>query len=838
MRRFPQPLAALAFFVAVPLAAHAQSAAPVDAVSPLVGTQSTYALSYGNVYPAIARPFGMTAWTPQTGNGGWTYGYADTHLQGFRATHQPSPWMGDYGRLTIAPMTGRPIADADARASAFTHCTETSHPYLYRVHLDRYGIGAEVTATPRAGLLRFAFSTADSAFVVFDAFDRGAEISFDAARQRVEGFTRSNSGGVPDGFALYFTVDVSRPFTASGAWTDGQRRDGAGPFAGQKVQGFLGFAARPGDTLELRVGTSFISPEQARLNLEKEVGSHSFSEVVAESRAAWNDELGRIEIEGATSAQRTVFYTALYRTLLFPRMFYEYDTAGQPHYYSPYDGQVHAGVMYTDNGFWDTFRAVYPFFTLMYPDRDAEIIRGLVAAYREGGWLPKWMSPGYRNVMIGTHTASVIADAYRKGIRDFDAETAYQAMRKDAMDEGGGNGRGREGIALYKTLGYVPTDRVHEATARTLEFAYGDWCVAQMARALGHDDDAQLFFSRSMNYRHVFDGSVGFMRGRLESGAWRPHFDATEWGGPFTEGSAWHYTWSVMHDPLGLAGLMGGRAPFAHLMDSVFATPGTFNVGAYRGVIHEMTEMTLGGMGQYAHGNQPIQHMIYLYNWAGQPWKTQYWAREAMNRLYKPTPDGLPGDEDQGQTSVWYVFSALGFYPVAPGEPYYALGAPLFTRARLHLPGGKTLTIEAPDNSARNRYVRGVRLDGQPIARNWLGHDELMAGGTLHFDMGAAPDSSWGSSPESAPYSLSNTLAAAMPFVAAPDDADVSPGGAVTLATTTRGAAIHYTLDGTEPGTLSPRYSAPVRLLSGSRLRARAFHPGLAPSLVFALDVP
>lgn len=750
----PQYLVVQAFLVSPFLSGVFAAEDPVRWVNPLIGTESTYHVSHGNVYPAVARPFGMTAWTPQTSDGRWTYSYEDEALQGFRATHQPSPWMGDYGRVTVMPMVGEPIFEPEARASEFKHFHETSEPNYYAVDLPRYDTHVEMTATMRSGFFRFTFPETDDAVVLLDIFRRGARARFDPEANRIVGHTRSNMGGVPDNFALYFVATFDRPFEEFGAWVDGEVVEARLENRGDHVRAYARFATDRDQPLHLRIGTSFISLEQAERNLAREIDGKTFDEVVADGRAGWNERLRRIELEGASKDQRTIFYTGFYRTLLFPRIFHEPDENGIPHYYSPFDGRIHKGVMSTDNGFWDTFRAVYPFFTLLYPGRVAEIIRGLVAAYEQGGWMPRWMSPGYRGVMIGTHTSSVIADAYRKGIRDFDVETAFEGLLKDATDTTAAHGRGRAGLESYQRLGYVPSDELDEATARTLEYAYGDWTVAQMAKALGRKEDHRFFLERSLNYRNVFDPEVGFMRGRLADGSWRPNFDPTEWGGPFTEGAAWHYNWSVMHDPEGLIALYGGREAFLDRLDAVFTTPAEFRVGTYGKVIHEMTEMVLGYMGQYAHANQPIQHAIYLYNHAGQPWKTQLRVREVMERLYGPGPDGLPGDEDQGQTSVWYLFSSLGLYPTSPGEPYYALGSPLFPRAVLHLPNGETFTIEAPQTSDENKYVQSVRLNGEPHANNWISHEAIASGGILSFEMGPEPNREWGSRPEDRPYSV------------------------------------------------------------------------------------
>lgn len=821
-------------------------------VNPLQGTASSRQFSHGNTYPAIAMPMGMTAWTPQTGESSWIYTYEATAIQGFRATHQPSPWMGDYGQFSLMPLVGRLCTDAVERAAPFDHQEEEALPYYYQVRLKEADILAEMTPDVRAAMLRFTFPATDSACIVLDASAGIGEVEIFPEKRMIRGLSRANSGGVPANFACYFVAEFDQSFEDYGTWQsdsvfmDSKQRSGDG------VGAYIQFRAEKGKVVNVKIGTSFISHKQAKQNLDLEIGAKNFAQVRATSEDAWNECLNTVRIEGATEAQQKTFYTAMYRTQLFPRIFHEPGKDQLPIHYSPYDGQIHPGPMYVDNGFWDTFRAEFPLLALLYPNRDAEVIRGLVNAYLEGDWFPKWTSPGYRNTMIGTHTAAVIADAYAKGIRNFNVPTAYEGMVKDALALPMGGGRGRTGNEAYNRLGFVPTDEVHEATARTLEFAYGDFCVGKMAQALGKKEDAAYFFRRANNFRNVYDPEVGFMRGRLADSTWRRDFSPTEWGGPFTEGSAWHYTWSVMHDPQGLIALMGGEVAFAAKIDQLFASPPDFEVGSYRREIHEMTEMVAGNMGQYAHGNQPVHHLIYLYNYARQPWKTQKWAREVMDRLYGPGPDGLCGDEDNGQMSAWYVFSAMGFYPVSPGVSQYVIGSPLFPKMILNLPNGRTFEIIAHNNAAGNRYIQSAKLNGKAYNRNWISHEAISAGGTLAFEMGPAPNESWGSAPESVPYSLSDEFGweqLRQSTSAAPDlRKTVAPpvmGSAkqhfrkellVPITCATEGARIHYTLDGSLPTDLSPVYSQPLPLSTSATLRAIAYKPGMYKSELIAFD--
>ena len=520
----------------------------------------------------------------------------------------------------------------------------------------------------------------------------------------------------------------------------------------------IGFKTRKGEKVHARVASSFISFEQADRNLN-ELGSDNLEALVQKGQDAWNRVLGKIEVDGGNLDQYRTFYSCLYRSVLFPRTFYELDEAGAPVHYSPYNGQVLPGYMYTDTGFWDTFRCLFPFLNLMYPSVNKQIQEGLVNTYKESGFFPEWASPGHRGCMIGNNSASVLADAYLKGVKVDDVATLYEGLihgTKNVHPEI--SSTGRLGHEYYNKLGYVPYDvKINENTARTLEYAYDDWCIYQMAKALNRPKKEQkLFAERAMNYKNVFDKESLLMRGRNEDGRFQTPFSPLKWGDAFTEGNSWHYSWSVFHDPQGLIDLMGGKEVFVSMLDSVFTVPPVFDDSYYGQVIHEIREMTVMNMGNYAHGNQPIQHMIYMYNYAGQPWKAQYWLRQVMNRMYTPGPDGYCGDEDNGQTSAWYVFSALGFYPVCPGTDEYVLGAPLFKKATLHFENGHSLVIDAANNNSENIYIRSLRMDGNEYTRNYLKHGDLLKGGVLTFDMDSKPNLQRGTQPEDSPYSFSN----------------------------------------------------------------------------------
>ena len=733
------------------MAVYAGATPPSGLADPLQGTDSTVGFSHGNTFPAIALPFPMNVWAPYTQplEDSFYYQYRQTKIRGIRQTHQPSPWIGDYGAFALMPVSGKLAVKEEDRASGFRHEEEVAQPGYYSVRLDTWKARAEVTPTERGARFRFTFEQPGEAYVVLDAFTGGSAVEIIPAENKVIGFTRYNHGGVPTNFANYFVIVFDQPFTAHGVWSPEAVQPGSTRMEGKQAGAFLRFdnARR----VECRVASSFISPEQAQRNLRREIGEATFDQVRSRAEARWNEALGRARVEGGSADQQRAFYTAFYRSILFPHKFYELDEQGQPVYFSPYDGKVHPGFLYTDTGYWDTFRASHPLYNLLFPEVSAEIFQGLLAAYDQSGWLPSWSSPGHRDCMIGNHAFSLLADGWVKGIRNFDAGKAVTAMAHDANAEGPLPAIGRHGANFYNRLGYAPYPGVKEATAKTLEYAYDDWCAAVLARAAGRETDAAEFLKKSLNYRHVFDPKTGFMRGRQEDGSWCEPFDPTEWGGPFTEGSSWHWTWSVFHNIPDLIQLLGGEAAFAAKLDTVFTSPNTFKVGSYGSTIHEMTEMAALNMGQYAHGNEPIHHMIYLYDYVGQPWKTQSRVRQVMNLLYQPTADGLCGDEDTGQMSSWYVFSALGFYPVCPGDTNYVVGSPLFDRATLTFATGKQFTITARDNGPQRPYIHAATLNGSAFDRTFISHEQIVRGGDLGLEMTSAPDYRWAVSPESRP---------------------------------------------------------------------------------------
>jgi len=734
----------------------ARPAGLVALANPMQGTDSQRDFSHGNEFPAIALPFPMNVWAPYTEpqQDSFYYAYRHDQIRGLRQTHQPSPWIGDYANFSLMPVSGKLAVKENDRASKFRHESEVAQPSYYKVHLDTWNATAEVTPTERAARFRFTFEKAGDSYVVLDAFEskQPSSVEIIPSENKIIGVTRNNNGGVPDNFGNYFVIQFDQPFTAYGAWSGDSVQPGVAKLEGKHVGAFLKFDTAANRPVGCKVASSFISPEQAALNLRTEIGGADFDTVRQRAEAVWNDALGRVQIEGGSDDQRRTFYSALYRSIIFPHRFYELAADGQPVYFSPYDGKVHAGYLYTDTGFWDTFRAAHPLYNLLFPEISNEILQGLVNAYDQSGWLPEWASPGHRDCMIGNHAFSLLADGWVKGIRGFDAPKAVAAMAHDANTQAPDFCRsiGRDGAEFYKSKGYVPYSNVQgepsfpEACAKTLEYAYDDFCAAQLARAIGDTAEAGMFAKYAMNYTNLWDAKTGFMRGRRADGSWNEPFYPDEWGGPFTEGDSWQWTWSVMQNEPGLVDLMGGEAAFAAKLDDLFNAPPTQRAGTYGRPIHEMVEMAAINLGQYAHGNEPVHHVLYLYDYVGQPWKTQVRLRQTMGLLYQAAPDGLCGDEDTGQMSAWYVFSALGFYPVCPGDTNYLIGSPLFNRATLSLPGAKKFVINAKDNGPQEFYIQNGKLNGANFDQTFISHEQITAGGELDFEMGSAPDYHWG----------------------------------------------------------------------------------------------
>lgn len=733
---------------------------PVDWVNPLIGSDSDSNLSNGNTYPAIAMPWAMNFWTPQTGKmgDGWAYTYSAKKIKGFKQTHQPSPWMNDYGQFSIMPVTGKLRFKEDERESWFSHKSEIVTPYYYSVYLADHDVTTEIAPTERAARFRFTFPETNDAYVVIDAFDKGSYVKIIPNENKIIGYTTRNSGGVPQNFKNYFVIAFDKDFIVTKTF-DGANLKEVLETQGNHAGAVIGFKTSKGEKVNAKVASSFISYEQAERNLN-EIGRDNFDEIMAKGKNVWNTELSRIKVGGGTADQIGTFYSSLYRSLLFPRKFYEFDAKGKAVHYSPYNGKVLPGYMFTDTGFWDTFRALYPFLNLMYPELNKEMQEGLSNAYNESGWLPEWASPGLRDIMVGNNSASIVAEAYLKSEdkKSPNIENLYKALIHGANNEGPLRAVGRLGVDYYNKIGYVPYDAgINENAARTLEYAYDDFAIYKLGVALNKPkSETDIYKKRSLNYKNLFDPQNNLMRGKNKDGKFQEPFSPFKWGDAFTEGNSWHYSWSVFHDMQGLINLMGGKENFVGQLDKVFSLAPVFDESYYGGVIHEIREMQIANMGQYAHGNQPIQHMTYLYNYAGEPWKTQYWVRETMNRMYHATPDGYCGDEDNGQTSAWYVFSAIGFYPVTPASDQYVIGTPLFKNVTIKLQNGKEISINAPKNNAENKYIKSMKFNGKVNTNNWLSHSELLKGATIDFEMSNTANKNRGTVTKDFPYSLSN----------------------------------------------------------------------------------
>jgi predicted alpha-1,2-mannosidase len=706
------------------------SARGIDSANLLQGTNSSHPFSRGNTLPIAARPFGMAHWTLQSEEEtSWMFHPADRRIQGLRCTHQLSPWLADYGHAVFLPFCGTPQPGAGLRSSSWRPEAAALHPYSLRLTLPRYQAEIELVPTERCCMISATFAGDEAPGFLIDVPGHGATIELDASRRIARFASRANHGGVPPNFATYYVVHFPRE------WTSAETTP-----TPHSTIATLHFPQDSARTIEARIGTSFISYEQAERNLAQEVGTHSIDRLREESAAVWNSYRNRIEIEGGSDVQRRTFDSCLYRALLFPHTWHEMDADGKPQHFSPYSGHLTPGVMYADHGYWDVYRAWYPFMSIVFPEKLAEILQSWVNAFAEGGWMPQFPCPGYRACMTGSLIDAVFADAAVKGIKGFDLETAYQGLRKHATQVGDPEkGYGRRGIEEYLKLGYVPADRVGQSVAETADAAYGDFCIAQIAKLLGHDEDAAMFFERSKNWKHLFDAKTGFLRGKKEDGSWLEPFDPFQWGSPYVEGSAWQHRWDVPHDIAGLIENMGGNDYAVQALDTMLSTQPVFHVGVYGQEIHEMSEMAAVGFGQYAHGNQPVHHLLYIFAVAGRPDRTQYWTRKVLTELY--SPEDFAGDEDTGSMAAWYLLSAMGFYPLCPGRPEYVLGSPLFNKVTLHLPDSKTTVIEAHGQSSQAVYATGITAQGAAHRSPYISHDMITRGGRIEFFLQSSPNS-------------------------------------------------------------------------------------------------
>jgi predicted alpha-1,2-mannosidase len=742
---------------------------PVDYVNTLRGSHSNAEFSRGNTFPAVTLPFGFNFWTPITeGNSeNWLYRYDRTTLQGFGVSHQPSPWVRDHGSIQLMPEVGPLRVSPTDRAATFQHAHEVARPHYYSVVLESSSIRVEFTPTDHASRFRFTYPPTESAHLLFDSIDSvKGEIRVDPAARTIEGHVDQN------GPRLYFFARIEVPIT------------GVEYPVNAGVCAAIHFDTRKHTKVELSMATSFIDIAQARANLDAEIGPRRFDDVRAAAGEIWNDKLGLIEVEGATRRQKVTLYSNLYRALMYPNSMWE-KRGREPVYFSPYDDAQHTGKIWVNNGFWDTYRAAWPLYVLLLPEEAGTMLDGFVRAYLDGGWTPRWSGPGYLNLMLGTHLDSVFSDAYLKGVRNFDVAKAHESMLKNALVASKRLDVGRHGNEASIFRGYVATN-IRESAAWSLENTVNDYGIAQLSAALGDSLHARYFHSRALAYKALFSAEKGFFRGRNPDGTWRskdPDFEPREWGSEFAEGNPWHYAFAANHDPEGMARLYGGRAALSNKIDGLFEASREFVVGSYNGVIHEMTEAYATNMGQYAHANEPTHHILYMYNYAGTPWKTQERVRAVMDEargLYGPgleDGDGYIGDEDNGQMSAWFIFSALGFYPASPGHPEYAIGSPLYPRATIHLPHRKTFVVSAPENNDKNRYIQSAKLNGQLFTRNYLTHAQIIAGGELELEMGPSP-SNWGSGDTDVPSSLTKPASEPQPLLDLARDGTLSASDA------------------------------------------------------------
>ncbi|RUS47498.1 GH92 family glycosyl hydrolase [Cohnella sp. AR92] len=716
-------------------------------VHPLQGTDSVFHFSNGNTLPLISRPFGMNAWSPQTNDSPdrWFFHPNDRHFYGLRLTHQPSPWIGDYACLTLMPQSGPAQLHPSKATSSFRPEKMEVHPDYFSIALQRYRIQLEMTPTKRGAALRLAFEGGGPGRILLNLLKGSGSIKIDPAKRAVTGWTAGNTAGAAEGYAMHFTIEFDCPISADST--------GSAEVEGEAVTTRVELDIPDHGFVNIRMATSFLDLDHAFLHLKEEIGDRDFDTVRSEAADEWNERLSRIQVEDENEETLRTFYTCFYRTFLFPHTLHEPTFDGSIQHRSPYDSAIRKGPLYSDIGFWDVFRTSMPLMALLCPSELGEMLDSWVGVYRSSGWLPKWLSPGERSQMPGTLIDAVFADGYVKGV-SFDSHGALEGLLKHAEQAAVEPGMGRIGLSEYRQLGYLPADEYHESVNNTLDYVYGDFCISRLASGLGNQEEADVLSRRASNYKLLFDRKSGFMRGKSRAGAWLESFDPFEWGGVFCEGSAWQCSWAVYHDLLGLADLMGGREAFVERLDELFRTPPLFQVGRYEHEIHEMSEMAAIDFGQFAISNQPSFHIPYIYAALGAPHKTQYWVRRTLQELFSYRPDGLPGDEDNGSMGAWYVWGALGIYPLCPGVPEYVLGSPLLKKAVVTLENGQRLSFLAENNKADRPYVKSVSWNGQRHSKLFVLHEQLVNGGELSFEMtDQAEQAAYGD--DELPYSMS-----------------------------------------------------------------------------------
>jgi predicted alpha-1,2-mannosidase len=809
----------------LPLQSASQNSAERDLtrfVDPFIGTGG-----HGHTFPGAIVPFGMMQLSPDTRLTGWDgcsgYHYSDSIIYGFSHTHLSGTGISDYGDILLMPTVGDVFLNArngdqtdKGYASRFSHQNETARPGYYSVKLDDENIFVELTATKRAGLHRYTYPSTDQANIILDlkhrdkVTDSGLRIT---GGQTFVGWRKSEAWARNQ--IIYFAGEFSQPFTAWGVARDDKIYEGMREIRGQNVKAFFRFDASAGAPVMVRIGISAVSIDGARKNLAAELNHWDFDKVKADAARAWNAELSKIEVTGGTEAQRRTFYTALYHAMTAPNLFMDVDGL-----YLGRDFKVHRSEgfdNYTVFSLWDTFRAAHPLYTIIDQKRTVDFIRTFLAQYEQGGRLPVWeLAANETDTMIGYHAVSVIADAAVKGIGGFDKEEALAAMKHSADLR-------RLGLDAYMSHGYIGSEEERESVSRTLEYAYDDWCIAEMARLLGRKEDYKRYIARAQFYKNVFDPASGFMRPRTNAN-WLTPFEPREVDFNFTEANSWQYTFFVPHDVDGLMALMGGKEKFARKLDEMF-------VAESKTTGRDQADIT-GLIGQYAHGNEPSHHIAYLYNYTGQPWKTQSRVRQIMDSFYKPEPGGLIGNEDCGQMSAWYVLSAAGFYPVTPGSQVYAIGSPLFAEVRFNLENGKSFVIRARGVSAENIYIQSAMLNGRPYHKSYLMHADLISGGDLIFEMGAQPNMRWGATESDIPVSrIEDPAIVPVPVIRAAGKT-FKHRLRIGMQGLTEGVRIHYTIDGNDPGPGSPRFARQFSINRSTTIKAIAIDRNGNQSLI------
>ncbi len=782
-------------------------------VNPFIGTGG-----HGHTYPGAAYPFGMMQLSPDTRLSGWDgcggYHYSDSIVYGFSHTHLSGTGCTDYGDLLLMPTTGNLHMDNGAIDPAKGYCSKFSHDHekasagYYSVLLDDYNIQVELTTNKRSGIHKYTFNEESKAHVILDLVHRDKVLSSDIEiidEHTIKGHRRSKEWAGDQHF--YFYIQFSEPFVNHGFENDGEMTEGKKE-EGTALKAFFDFDTKAGDIILAKVGMSAVSTDGAKKNLEAEVGAMTFDEAVNSVTKAWENELGKIVVKGGSEDDKQIFYTALYHSYLNPNLFTDVD--GQ---YRGMDLKVHQAQdhqAYTVFSLWDTFRATHPLFTITQQQRTLDFIKTFIKMYEQGGRLPVWeLCANETDCMIGYHSIPVIADAYMKGLRDFDAEKALEAMISSA-------GEDHFGLKHYKKFGYIPASHESESVSKTLEYAYDDWCIAVMAKEMGKEDVYDEFIERAQYWKNLYDESTRFMRAKMDA-SWFAPFDAHEVNFNYTEANAWQYNFFVPHDVNTMMNVMGGEESFASFLDQLF-TQKVETTGRHQADI-------TGLIGQYAHGNEPSHHMAYLYNFAGKPWKTQQRVRQVMSDLYTTQPDGLSGNEDCGQMSSWYVLSAMGFYSVTPALPEYVIGSPVFDEITINLENGKQFTIVAKGNSPENIYVQSAKLNGKDYVKTILKHEDILHGGELILQMSAQVNKDWGVPKENRPVTvIDENLIVPVPSI---NGVKVFKGSTeVVISCLDKEAKLHYTLDGTEPSDKSPVYNEPIKLLESNTIKAIAVKGG------------